>query len=80
VGGHIVGAFVRVPVSSRVLGRQAIEKGLEIRANVRRSVFLDKQSGRGMSAKQSQESGLDAMGLQPIQDVAGNFDKPAAAG
>src|ERR1700742_127045 len=41
VGGHVVCAFVRVPVSSRVLGRQAVEKCLEIRANVTRGVFLD---------------------------------------
>jgi hypothetical protein len=44
-------AFVDVPISAGVLRRQAIEKRLEISANVLRGVLLDEQSGRGMPAK-----------------------------
>ena len=80
VGGHVIEAFVRVPVSSGVLGREAVEECLKIGANVGRGVLLDEQSGRGMPAKKRQEPGLDAMGPQPIQDVGCNLDKPAAAG
>ena len=51
MGGHIICAFVRVPIQSCILGREAIEKGLQIGANVPRGVFLYEQSGRGMPAK-----------------------------
>ena len=51
MGGHIVGAFVGVPISAVVLRRQAVEKCLEIGANVPRGVLLYQQSGRGVPAK-----------------------------
>src|ERR1700743_2077144 len=51
VCGHVVGAFVCVPILAGVLRRQAIEKCLQIAANVRRGVLLYEQSGGGMSAK-----------------------------
>ena len=51
VCGHVVGAFVRVPILAGVLRRQAVEKCLQIAANVPRGVLLYEQSGRGMSAK-----------------------------
>jgi hypothetical protein len=51
MGGHVVGAFVGVPISAGVLWRQAIEKCLEIGANVPRGVLLYEQSGRGVPAK-----------------------------
>ncbi len=39
MGGHVIGAFVGVPIFA-VLGRQTVEKCLEIGANVPRSVLL----------------------------------------
>jgi hypothetical protein len=77
---HVVGAFVRVPISPRLLRRQAVEKCLKIGANVRRGVLLNEQSGRGVPAKQGQEPGLHLMRLQPIQDIARNLDEPPATG
>lgn len=79
MGGHIVGAFVGVPISAVVLRRQAVEKCLEIGANVPRGVLLYQQSGRGVPAKQGQKPGLNRMRLEPIQDVARNLHEPAAA-
>ena len=49
MGGHIVGAFVGVPISAVVLRRQAVEKCLEIGANVPRGVLLYQQSGRAIA-------------------------------
>ena len=69
VGGHVIGAFVRVPIVT-ILRRHAVEKCLKIGPNVPRGVFLYDQSGRGMPAKQGQKPGLDAMWLEPIQDFA----------
>src|ERR1700733_15350697 len=77
VGGHVVSAFVRVPVSA-VLRRRAVEKCLEICANVSRGVLLNDQPGRGMAAKQGKEPGLNSRRLEPIQDFARDFDEPAA--
>jgi hypothetical protein len=51
MGGHIVGAFIPMPILMHVLRRQAIEKCLEVGANVPRGVLLDEQSGRGVPAK-----------------------------
>ena len=48
---HVVGAFVGVPISAGVLRRQAIEKCLEIGANVPRRVLLYEQAGGGVPAK-----------------------------
>ena len=79
MGGHIVGAFVGVPISAVVLRRQAVEKCLEIGANVPRGVLLYQRSGRGVPAKQGQKPGLNRMRLEPIQDVARNLHEPAAA-
>jgi hypothetical protein len=45
VGGHVVSAFVGVPVSA-VLRRRAVEKCLEICADVSRGVLLNDQPGR----------------------------------
>jgi hypothetical protein len=72
---HVVGTFVGVPISARVLRRQTIEKRLQIIANVPRGVLLYKQSGRGVPAKQGQQPGLDRMRFQPIQDVARNLTR-----
>jgi hypothetical protein len=77
--GHVVGAFVGVPISAGVLRRQAVEKCLEIGANIPGGVLLYEQSGRGVPAKQGQKPGLDRMRLEPIQDVARNLHEPAAA-
>ena len=44
-------AFVGVPISAVVLRRQAVEKCLEIGANVPRGVLLYEQSGGGVPAK-----------------------------
>ena len=79
MGGHIVGALVDVPVSPHLLGRQSFEKRLQVGANARSRVFLDEQSGRGVSAKQGQEPGLHPARPEPIQDVLRNLDKPAPA-
>jgi hypothetical protein len=79
VGGHIVGALVDMPVSPCSLGRQSIEKRLQVSANVRRRVFLDEQSSGGVSAKQGQEPGLHPVWPEPIQDVLRNLDKPPPA-
>jgi hypothetical protein len=38
--GHVVRAFVGVPISAGVLRRQAVEKCLEIGANVPRGILL----------------------------------------
>ena len=51
MGGHVVGAFIRMPISPRVLGRQAIEECLKVGANVPRGVLLDEQSSGGMTAE-----------------------------
>ena len=51
MSGHIVGAFVGVPISAGVLWRQAVDKCLEIGANVPRGVLLDEQSSGGMTAE-----------------------------
>ena len=77
--GHVVGAFVGMPISAGVLRRQAVEKCLEIGVNVPRGVLLYQQSGRGVPAKQGQKPGLDRMRLEPIEDVARNLHEPAAA-
>jgi len=80
MGGHIVGAFVGVPISAVVLRRQAVEKCLEIGANVPGRVLLNEQPGRGVPAEQGQEPGLHVMGLQPIDDLVRNLDKTPARG
>jgi len=77
VSGHVVSAFVRVPIST-ILRRRAVEKRLKIGANLSRGVLLYQQPRRGMPAKQGQEPGLKRMRLQPIQDFAGDFYEPAA--
>ena len=45
VGRHVVGAFIRVPIPPRLLGREAVEKYLEIGANIRCGILLNEQSG-----------------------------------
>jgi hypothetical protein len=50
VGGHIIGAFVHVPIFT-VLRRHAIEKCLKVGAYVPRGVLLYDQPGRRMPAK-----------------------------
>jgi hypothetical protein len=80
MGGHVVDAFVGVPISAGVLRRQAAEKGLEVGANVPRGVLLDEQSSGGMTAEQSQKPDLDLMRLQSIVNFAGDFHEPEAAG
>ena len=77
VGRHVVGAFVCVPISPRLLRRQAVEKRLEIGANIRRGVLLNEQSGRRVPTKQGEKAGLQPVRLEPIQDIARNLDKPA---
>jgi hypothetical protein len=76
---HVVGAFVDVPISAGALRRQAVEKCLEIGANIPRGVLLYQQSGRRVPAKQGQKPGLDRMRLEPIPDVTRNLHEPAAA-
>src|SRR5260370_32264688 len=44
MGGHVVGTFVGVPISAVVLRRHAVEKCLEIGANVPPGVLLNEQS------------------------------------
>lgn len=77
---HVIGAFVIVPIAPRLLRRNAIEEGLEVGANVRRGVLLNEQSGRCVPAKQGQQAGVQAVRAEPIQDVARDLDKSAAAG
>jgi hypothetical protein len=77
VRGHVVGAFVRMPVFA-VVRRRTVEKCLEIGANVPRGVFLYDQPGRSMPAEQGQKSGLHSMRRKPSQDFARNFNEPAA--
>jgi hypothetical protein len=77
--GHVVRPFFGVPISAGVLRRQAVEKCLEISANVPRGVLLYQQSGRRVPAKQGQKPGLDRMRLEPIQNVARNLEEPAPA-
>ena len=79
MGGHVVGAFLLVAVAPRLLRRQAIEKSLQICANVSSGVLLDEQYSRGMPAEQRQEPGLQRVGLKPIQDVLRDLDQPAPA-
>jgi hypothetical protein len=50
VGGHVVGAFICVAVSPRLLWRQAVEERLEIDANLSGRVLLNEQAGRGVPA------------------------------
>ena len=76
---HVVGAFVGVSISAGVLRRQAVEKCLEIGANVPRGILLYQQSGRRMPAKQGQQPGLDCMRLEPTHDVARDLRESAAA-
>jgi hypothetical protein len=80
VGRHVVWAFVCMPISPRLLRRQAVEKCLEIGANIRRGVLLNEQSGRGVATKQGQEPGLQPARPEPIQDIARNLDEPSATG
>ena len=80
MGGHVVGAFVRMLVSPGVFGRQAFQKRLQIGANVRRGVLLDEQACRGVPAQQGQEPGLHTMGRKPIQNVLRDLNEPAPAG
>ncbi len=51
MGGHVIGAFIHMPIPIRVLRRQAIEERLEVGANVPRGVLLNEQSGRGVPAE-----------------------------
>ena len=57
VGRHVVGAFVFMPISPRLLRRDAFKERFQIGADVPRGIFLNKQSRRGVSAEQGQESG-----------------------
>jgi hypothetical protein len=77
---HVIGAFIHVPISPRLLRRQAVEKRLQIGANVRRGVLLNELSGGGVPAKQGQEPRLHLMRLEPISDIARNLDEPPAMG
>ena len=69
VRGHIVGAFVPVAVSPRLLRRQAVEERFEIGANAPGRVLLNEQPGRGVPAEQGQEPGPQLVGPQPIDDL-----------
>ncbi len=80
VRGHVIGAFVGVPILSGILRRQTVEKRLEIGANIWRGVFLYDQPRRSMPAKQGQEPGLHGMRPEPIQDFSRDLDEPGAVG
>jgi Protein of unknown function (DUF3309) len=77
VRGHVVGAFVRMPVLA-VVRRHTVEKCLEIGANVSGGVLLYEQPGRSMPAKQGQKASLHCMRLKPNQDFARDFNEPGA--
>jgi hypothetical protein len=77
---HVIGAFIPVPISPRFLRRHAVEIRLQISAYVRRGVLLNEQSGGGVPTKQGQKPRLHLMRLEPISDIAGNLDEPAATG
>ena len=62
VGRHVVGAFVRMPISPHLLWRDAFKECLQIGADVRRGVLLNEQSGGGVPAEQRQEPGLHLWG------------------
>src|SRR5271166_4744339 len=64
----------------RVLGRDAVEKGFEVRANFGRGVFLDDQRRRGVPAKEGEQTCAKAVALDPGGDAAGHVDKSAAVG
>jgi hypothetical protein len=46
VGGHVVSALVRVPISRRSVRRQAVEERLKIDTNVLRGILLNEQIRR----------------------------------
>jgi hypothetical protein len=77
MGGHVVGALLRVPIPPRLPRREAIEKSLEIGANIRCCVLLNEQSGRRVPTKQGEKAGLQPVRLEPIQNIARNLDEPA---
>jgi len=79
VGRHIVGALVRMPIPARLFGRQTVEKRLQIGANVWRSVFLNEQSGRGMSAKEGQKPSLEPMRLEPVLHFVRDLNERSSA-
>ena len=80
VGRHVVGAFVCVPISPRVLRRDAFKECLEIGADVPRRILLNEQSSGGVSAEQRQEPGPHLVGPQPIDNIARNLDEAAPRG
>ncbi len=73
MGGHVVIAFVCMPISPRLLWRDAFKERLQIGADVPRRILLNEQSRRGVSAEQRQEPGPHLVGPQPIDNNACNF-------
>ena len=73
VGWHVVGAFVCMPISPRLLRRDAFKECLQIGADVPRCILLDEQSRRSVSAEQREEPGPHLVGPQPIDNIARNF-------
>ena len=80
MGGHVVGALLCVPIPPRLLRREAIEKGLEIGANICCGVLLNEQSGRRVPTKQGEKAGLQPVRLEPIHNIGRNLDEPAITG
>ncbi len=67
MGGHVVVAFVGMPIPPRLLRRHAFKECLQIGANVPRRILLNEQSGGGVPAEQGEEPGPHLAGPQPIQ-------------
>jgi hypothetical protein len=58
MGRHVVGAFICVPIPPHRLRREAVEKSLEIGANIRCGILLNEQSRPRCADKTRSEARL----------------------
>src|SRR5271166_3870148 len=77
---HIIGAFIVMGVAMRVLRRDAFEKRLEIRADLRRGVLLDEKGGRRVPAEQGDQSCFQLVPPDPVGEGPRHLDQAAAIG
>src|SRR5271166_6977721 len=77
---HIIGAFIVMGVAMRVLRRDAFEKRLEIRADLRRGVLLNEKGGRRVPAEQGDQSCFQLVPPDPVGEGPCHLDQAAAIG
>ena len=78
MGRHVVQTFRTVAIAPRRFRRDPAEKAFKVSEDVRVSILLHQQRGRGVATPHRQQPGRHALVINPLHDAPANVHQPAA--